>query len=684
LRAGRFDIGAGQPYRLGANYEEGGTNFALWSAHATAVELCLFDPLDGAETRLHLPSMEGGIWFGHLPGIRPGQDYGYRVHGPFAPAEGHRFNPAKLLIDPYARMLSGDLVWDDALFGYPIGGDDLARDDRDSAAFVPKSVVVDPEFDWRPDRALRHPWTATVICEAHVRGMTMRHPAIPEADRGTLRGLSHPAVIDHLLRLGVTAVELMPLHGFADDRHLQERGLSNYWGYNTLTFFAPHRRYLATAALAEVKETVKAFHAAGIEVILDVVYNHTAEGSELGPTLSFRGIDNAAYYLLSPDDPRHTHDCTGCGNTLNIAHPMVLRMVLDSLRYWVEACHVDGFRFDLATTIGREAAGFERDGAFFAAIRQDPVLSSVKLIAEPWDVGQDGYQVGAFTWPFREWNDRYRDDLRAFWRRDAGMVARLSERLAGSPAQFDHSHRPATSSVNFLAAHDGFTLWDTVSHAAPDNRANGDDPGGHANNLSDNMGAEGATTDGAILAARHRRVRAMLASLFLSQGVPMLLAGDEGGRTQGGNNNAYCQDNDLTWTDWAALDGGLVQAVADLAALRRRLGLARAGFSVRNEIGWWHPAGRWMEEGDWQDAGLCCLGVTLPATAGARGILAVFNASDDIAVTLPDGKWRRVIDTAGTPVTCDRAETGVATMGWQSVALWVGAEDQPLRASAQT
>ena len=674
MKIGSFDIAAGHPFRLGANYEEGGTNFALWSAHATGVELCLFDPLDGAETRLHLPSMEGGIWFGHLPGVRPGQQYGFRVHGPFAPAEGHRFNPAKLLIDPYARMLSGELVWDDALFGYPIGGDDLGLDDRDSAPFMPKSVVVDPEYDWRSDRALRRPWTKTVIYEAHVRGMTMQHPAIPEADRGTWRGLSHPAVIDHLLRLGVTAVELMPVHGFVDDRHLLEKGLSNYWGYNTLTFFAPHRRYLATDALAEVKEAVKAFHAAGIEVILDVVFNHTAEGSELGPTLSFRGIDNASYYLNAPDNPRHTYDCTGCGNTLNIAHPMVLRMVLDSLRYWVEACHVDGFRFDLATTIGREAAGFERDGAFFSAIRQDPVLSSVKLIAEPWDVGQDGYQVGAFAWPFREWNDKYRDDLRAFWRRDAGMVARLSERLAGSPVQFDHSHRPATSSVNFLAAHDGFTLRDVVSYAQPDNSANGDDPGGHSNNLSDNMGAEGATKDDAITAARAGRLRAMLASLFLSQGVPMILAGDEGGRSQQGNNNAYCQDNPLTWLDWAAMDDALVQVVADLAALRDRLGIARAGFAVRNEIGWWHPEGRWMTDGDWQDDGLQALCMTLPRDGGGQ-LLALFNTGDDLDLVLPEGGWQRVLDTARQPVLGDGQDIGKTRARAQSVILWEQGEE---------
>ena len=669
-----FDLSAGQSWRLGATHENGGTNFALWSAHATRVELCLFDATDGSETRLDMPQMEGGIWFGHLPGIRPGQCYGYRVYGPWEPQNGHRFNPAKLLIDPYARMLSDDITWHDAVFGHPVTGDDLTRDDRDSAPFVPKSIVTDPEFDWRSDRALRTPWDRTLIMEAHPRGLTMRHPAIPETDRGTFRGLAHPAIIDHLLRTGVTAIELMPVHAFADDRHLLERGLSNYWGYNTLSFFAPHRRYLATDALAEVKEAVKAFHAAGIEVILDVVFNHTAEGSERGPTLSFRGIDNASYYLLSQENPRHTWDCTGCGNTLNIAHPMVLRIVLDSLRYWVEVMHVDGFRFDLASTLGREATGFERDGTFFTAIRQDPVLSSVKLIAEPWDVGEDGYQVGAFTWPFREWNDKYRDDIRAFWRRDAGMVGKLSERLSGSPVQFDHSHRPATSSINFLAAHDGFTLLDTVSYNEPRNGANGEG-GGHAHNLSDDMGAEGPTDDPAITAARLRRIRSMLATLMLSKGVPMILQGDEMGRTQGGNNNAYCQDNALTWTDWDAPDETMIATVAALSALRARLALPRHGFALRNDIAWWHPAGRWMEEGDWHDATLCTLGMMLPLRQdgqdGDTGFLAVFNAGDACTVTLPAGNWRRVLDTAETPVTVDRPETGKAGLDWQTVALWL-------------
>lgn len=671
---GRFDRSAGQAFHLGANSDGEGTNFALFSDCATGVELCLFDDA-GQETRLDLPDMAGGIWYGYLPGIRPGQLYGYRVHGPFDPANGHRFNPAKLLIDPYARALHGDLIWDDALFGYPMGEDDLVRDDRDSAAFLPKAVVVDPDFDWSRDRALRTPWERTLIWEAHVKGTTIRHPAVPEDDRGTLRGLAHPAILDHLTKLGVTAIELMPIHGFLHDRHLVEAGLSNYWGYNTLTFFAPHRRYLATGHLAEVKDCVRRFHEAGIEVILDVVYNHTAEGSERGPTLSFRGIDNASYYLLSRDNPRHTHDMTGTGNTLNIAHPMVLRMVLDSLRYWVEVMHVDGFRFDLASTLGREAQGFERDGAFFAAIRQDPVLATVKLIAEPWDVGEGGYQVGGFTWPFREWNDKYRDDLRGFWRRDPGLLPRVAERLAGSPRQFDHSHRPATSSVNFLAAHDGFTLRDTVSYAAPRNGANGAMAGGHDHNLSDPMGPEGPTDDPLVRAARGRRLRAMLATLMLSQGVPMLLAGDEMGRTQDGNNNAFCQDTALTWMDWDGADTALIDAVAALSALRRERLAVATSFAETRDLGWLHPAGRAMAEDDWHDPGLSLVGMLCPAKGrddgGAGGtLLVLFNAGDDATFTLPPGRWRRLVDTAQEPITPapdDPAVEGDIPLGWQSV-----------------
>jgi isoamylase len=598
-----FDLTAARNDRLGPVSDENGTNFALFSDHATRVELCLYDDTGQVEThRADLPQMEGGIWHGYLPGIGPGQCYGYRVHGPYAPEQGHRFNPSKLVLDPYATELKGELVWDDALFGYPVGGADTDIDPRDSAPFMPKCVVADPAFDWDAEAALNHPWEDTVIYEAHVKGLTKRHPGVPEADRGTFAGLASDAVIAHLHRIGATAIELLPIHGFVQDRHLVEKGLSNYWGYNTISFFAPNRPYLKSGQMLEVKQAIRKFHAAGIEVILDMVYNHTAEGNELGPTLSFLGIDNASYCLLSPDNPRHGFDTTGTGNTLNVAHPMVLRMVLDSLRYWVEAMHVDGFRFDLASTLGREETGFDREGAFFNAIRQDPVLSKVKLIAEPWDIGEGGYQVGGFPWPFREWNDKARDDMRAFWRRDPGLLPNLSQRLLGSPTQFNHSNRPATSSVNFLSAHDGFTLRDTVSYDAKHNEANGEGGAdGHSNNLSHNLGAEGPTDDPGILAARARRVRAMLATLALSQGVPMILAGDEFGQSQSGNNNAYCQDNETSWLDWKTANDGLITVVSDLMRLRKDLGLSTALFS-RGEDGateapvahWHHPRGTAM------------------------------------------------------------------------------------------
>jgi len=674
-----FDLSAGRSHRLGAEPDADGTNFALFSENATSVELCLYDSDGLTETqRLELPAMEGGVWFGYLPGVRPGQAYGYRVHGPHAPEEGHRFNPNKLLIDPYARELQGRFIWDDAMFGYTVGTDDLSFDPRDSGPFMPKAVVVDPAFDWESDAALRTPWERSLIYEAHVKGQTCRHPGVAEEDRGTFRGLASAPMIEHLQRIGVTAIELLPVQGFLHDRHLRDKGLANYWGYNTLTFFAPHRPYLATGHLREVKEAVKRFHAAGIEVILDVVYNHTAEGSELGPTLSFRGIDNASYYLLA-EDKRHCFDVTGTGNTVNVAHPMVLRMLLDSLRYWVEVLHVDGFRFDLASTLGREATGFEREGAFFAALRQDPILSGVKLIAEPWDVGEGGYQVGGFPWPFREWNDKFRDDVRGFWRRD-GLLQDMPQRLLGSPVQFNHSHRPATSSVNFVAAHDGFTLWDTVSYNDKHNEANGEGGAdGHGHNISDNLGAEGPTEDAGIVEARQRRVRAMLATVLLSQGVPMILAGDEGGRTQQGNNNAYCQDNNVTWTDWEHLDQDLVQVVADLMAFRQQgEGLARSRFAQEDsapdlpgavQVGWLHPSGRAMGEEDWSDAGLKTLMLVMDRAEGARLVMA-FNAGDDIEVTLPEGQWRRRIDTGATPVAVEEVQEGTVLLGWQTVSVW--------------
>ncbi|MDB6452405.1 glycogen debranching protein GlgX [Falsirhodobacter sp. 20TX0035] len=675
-----FDREASRSDVLGAEVDADGTNFAIFSENATRIELCLFDETGENEIqRMDMPLMEGGIWHGYVPGIRKGQAYGYRVHGPYEPEKGHRFNPNKLLLDPYAREVIGHTKWDDALFGYALPGDDLTFDERDSAPFMPKAVVTDPDFDWDADWTLQYRWSDTLIVEGHVKGLTQLHPGVPEEDRGTFAGLASDAVIDHLHRIGATALELLPIHGFLHDRHLQEKGLNNYWGYNSLLFFAPHRGYLKSGKPREVKAAIQKLHRAGIEVILDVVYNHTAEGNENGPTLSFRGIDNASYYVLSPDNPRHAFDTTGTGNTLNVAHPMVLRMVLDSLRYWVQVMHVDGFRFDLASTLGREAQGFERDGAFFAAIRQDPILSKVKLIAEPWDVGEGGYQVGGFPWPFREWNDKARDDLRAFWKREGGKIPRVSQRLTGSPTQFNHSHRPATSSINFLAAHDGFTLWDTVSYNEKHNEANGEDNrDGHGHNLSDNMGIEGATEDEGVNASRERRVKAMLASLFFSQGVPMILAGDEIGQSQNGNNNAYCQDNETAWLHWDKARDTLTQAVADLMAFRKETALSRIRWATDPESGvegptvtWHHPEGRDMSEGDWADAGLEVIGMQL--TTPDSEVFLILNAGDEGTFTLPEGNWIKRIDTALDPVACHEPCSGAVRLNWQSSSAYVRA-----------
>ncbi|WP_353474303.1 glycogen debranching protein GlgX [Salipiger sp. H15] len=669
------DPALSRPDQLGARFDGSGTNFALFSDHAEQVELCLFDAAGEQElARLELPRAEGGIFFGYCPDLGPGQAYGYRVHGPFDPANGQRFNPHKLLLDPYAMAMRGQLTWDDALYGYPVGGSDLDLDTRDSAPFMPKAVVSDPVFDWEADAAPQLRWRDTVIYEAHVKGLTMRHPGVVQADRGTFRALASEPIIEHLTKLGITTIELLPIHAMVQDRHLMEKGLRNYWGYNTLGFFAPNRTYLATEDVREVRAAVKRFHAAGIEVILDVVYNHTAEGNELGPTLSFKGIDNASYYLFSPENRRHGFDTTGTGNTLNVAHPMVLRMVMDSLRYWVEAFHVDGFRFDLASTLAREPEGFEREGAFFNAIRQDPVLSQIKLIAEPWDVGEGGYQVGGFPWPFREWNDKFRDDVRAFWKREPGKLAGLSERLMGSPVQFDHSHRPATSSVNFVAAHDGFTMWDTVSFNDKHNEANGEDNrDGHGHNLSDNMGHEGATDDPGIDAARERRVKGMLATLLLSHGVPMLLAGDEMGQTQNGNNNAYCQDNETTWINWDAARPGLVEAVSALTALRRewRGHLAPYGFWPRpeaTESSWLHPEGRAMSDQDWQDAGLFAVGLR-HHQEDCPDLLILVNGGEGCTFTLPGGQWELILDTSRDTVACAERQGETFTVGTQAVAV---------------
>ena len=688
---------------LGAEYTGDGVHFAVFSAHAEQVELCLFSP-DGKEetARLPLPKREGDVWSGFIAGLEPGTLYGYRASGPYDPAHGHRFNPNKLLLDPYAKQVAGEFVWDDALYGYTIGAadGDLSFDERDSAPFMVKGVVQDPAFDWDGDQAIRRPWTETIVYEAHVRGMTMLHPHVPDELRGTFLGMCSDPIIDHLAKLGVTAVEVLPVQYFLDDRHLLEKGLRNYWGYQSLGFFAPQPRYMSGKRITEFKTMVKRFHAVGIEVIMDVVYNHTAEGSELGPTLSFRGLDNLSYYRLSPDDPRHTYDTTGTGNTLNVAHSMVMRMVLDSLRYWVGVMHVDGFRFDLASTLGRTRhVEFDREGGFFDAIRQDPMLGGVKLIAEPWDVGDGGYQVGGFPHPFREWNDKYRDDVRSFWKGDGGFVPRLAQRLTGSARQFNHSDRGATASINLLSAHDGFTLADTVSYEDKHNEANGEDNrDGHSANHSDNMGWEGETQDAAVVAARARRRRSMMATLLLSQGVPMILGGDEVGNGQGGNNNAYCQDNEVGWTDWSGLDDPFLAFCREMVALRKAHPCLRPerflnGDDGSDDIVWFRPDGGPMDEGAWNDPELRILGVCLARATGGGPeqepavdrLFLIFNAAGECEFSLPRveriTRWRRVLDTgADAPFSTAEAE-GKVMVAPASVLAFVPA-DEPGAADA--
>ena len=553
-------IWPGRPYPLGATWDGAGVNFALFSEHATKVELCLFDSADArkeSEPPIPLTEYTDMTWHCYLPDVQPDQLYGYRVHGPYDPANGHRFNPKKVLLDPYAKAVGRDLKWDDSLFGYKIGDPnaDLTPDDRDSAAFAPLAAVVDEAFTWGDDRPPRTPWHQTLIYELHVKGFTKRMPDVPEKIQGTYAGVACEAAIEHLRSLGVTAVELMPVHHHVNDRHLLERGLSNYWGYNTLAFFAPDTHYTAAATAREsvhqFKMMVRGLHAAGFEVILDVVYNHTAEGNQLGPTLSMRGVDNASYYRLSPEDKRYYLDFTGCGNTLNMVNPRVLQLIMDSLRYWVLEMHVDGFRFDLASTLARELHAVNKLGAFFDIIQQDPILSQVKLIAEPWDVGEGGYQVGNFPVLWTEWNGKYRDNVRSFWKGDGGTASEFATRLAGSSDLYEQSGRLPHASINFVTCHDGFTLQDLVSYNEKHNEANGEgNKDGSSDNHSWNCGAEGPTDDPAIKALRERQKRNLIATLFLSQGVPMLCGGDELSHTQKGNNNAYCQDNDLTWLNW--------------------------------------------------------------------------------------------------------------------------------------
>jgi len=666
----------GRPYPRGAHWDGEGVNFALFSEHAEKVELCLFDENGENEVqRVELPEYTDQVWHGYLPEARPGQLYGYRVHGPYRPEHGHRFNPNKLLIDPYARAIVGDLRWDDALFGYTIGHPegDLSFDERDSAPFMPRCKVIDPAFTWGNDAPPDIAWHETVIYELHVRGFTQRHPDVPEALRGTFAGLAAAPAIDHLRELGITSVELMPVHAFLDDRYLVDRGMRNYWGYNTIGFFATEARYSASGKVNEFKTMVRTLHSAGIEVLLDVVYNHTAEGNQLGPTLSFRGIDNASYYRLATENPRYYEDFTGCGNTLNLQHPRVLQMIMDSLRYWVTEMHVDGFRFDLASALARELHAVDRLGAFFDILRQDPTLSRVKLIAEPWDLGAGGYQVGNFPVGWAEWNDKYRDTMRAYWKGDGGLIGEFAQRLTGSSDLYNRSSRRPYASVNFVTAHDGFTLHDVVSYNDKHNEANGEDNrDGHSHNLSWNHGVEGPTDDQAIVTLRERQKRNFLATLLLSQGIPMITAGDELGRTQNGNNNAYCQDNETSWLDWSfdanarallAFVRRMIEIRRDHPAFRRRdffQGRALHGAEVK-DISWFKPDGSEMTAEEWDHEHARALGVYLAGEAlsetdrrGQRltddNFLLLFNAgAEAVDFQLPQqlgpGSWMVLVDT---------------------------------------
>ncbi|MBN9525085.1 MAG: glycogen debranching protein GlgX [Alphaproteobacteria bacterium] len=682
----------GTPGPLGATWNGLGVNFAVFSANATRIELCLFDPSGRRETaRLALPECTDEVWHGYLPNARPGLLYGYRAHGPYEPARGHRFNPQKLLLDPYAREIAGTLRWADVLFAYRLNSPraDLSFDRRDSAPAMPKAVVTDQGFNWGNDQRPAVPWTDTVIYEAHLRGLTMRRDDILQTERGTFAALADPRFVDHLVKLGITAVELLPVHAMVHDRFLIERRLRNYWGYNTLNFFAPEPAYLGNGGLNEMRAAVRQLHAAGIEVILDVVYNHTCEGSELGPTLSFRGLDNASYYRLVADQPRHGVNDTGCGNTLNLSHPRVLQMVMDSLRYWVESFHVDGFRFDLGVTLGREAHGFDPGSGFFDAIRQDPVLSQVKLISEPWDIGPDGYQLGRHPPGFAEWNDRFRDGVRRFWRGDPGQRSDLAARLAGSSDLFDHRHRRPWASVNYIASHDGFTLHDLTAYNDKHNEANGEENrDGHDGNFSANWGAEGPTDDAAIDETRGRVRRAMLATVFLAQGTPMLLGGDEFGRTQGGNNNAYCQDNEISWFDWTLAEeeaGRQLSAyVGRLAALRRRHGVIRCARFLHerdhpaegiSDIGWFDATGAGMSPEAWQDAEGRSLALRRAARredGAVEVVLMLINGrGEDEAFILPAPalSWQIELESATPEAPSRRQEGETLTVPGHSVAV---------------
>lgn len=696
----KLRVWPGLPYPLGATWDGSGTNFALFTAHAERVELCLFDGQTGDEThRVDLPEFTHEIWHGYLPDVRPDQHYGYRVYGPYDPASGHRFNHHKLLIDPYARGLSGELVWDDALFGYIVGSpdEDLSFDTRDSASLVPKSVVVDTAFTWGREPKPATAWERTIVYELHPRGFTMQHPAVPDAARGTFSGLAHPEIVTYLTDLGVTAVELLPVQAFVRDRHLVENGLTNYWGYNSIGFFAPDPAYLAGCDIRDFKSFVQIMHDAGLEVFLDVVYNHTAEGNQMGPTLSFRGIDNSSYYYLMDDDKRFYNDFTGTGNALELRHPQVLRMVTDSLRYWAHEMQVDGFRFDLATTLARVDGEYRENSAFLDTLAQDPGLSTVKLIAEPWDTGPDGYQFGQFPPGWSEWNDRYRDTVRKFWKGDPGVLGELASCVSGSSDIYDRRGRRPWASINFVTAHDGFTLRDLVSYNDKHNETNKEESrdGSDANN-SWNCGVEGPTDDADIVALRNRQVRNMLTTLLLSSGVPMITAGDEIGRTQHGNNNPFCQDNEISWMPWSAVTAetgtdDLLAFTRQLVHLRREHVVFRRsrffhgqiipGTEVK-DVTWLRPDGAEIDSDDWNNPDAKTLIALINGEAGHRFLTEAGEPEPDdtffwvmhaghesVNVVLPDlagsGEWVEVFCTG--PCTRDGEQV---TMEGRTAALF--------------
>ena len=681
----------GTSHPLGSTFTGDGVNFAVFSAHATKVQVCIFDEAGTTQIGcVTLPEYTDEVWHGFVPGLQPGARYGLRVHGPYEPEKGHRFNHHKLLLDPYAKAHMGELKWGPEVFGYTVGHEDgdLSFDERDSAPFVPKCVVVDSRFEWTQTDALRVPWKETVFYETHVRGFTMKHPKVPEQFRGTFAGMARDEVLAPIRALGVTSVELLPVQMFLNQSSLLEKDLTNFWGYDTIGFFALDPRYMDGPHIDEFKHMVDRFHAHGLEVILDVVYNHTPEGNELGPTISFKGIDNASYYRLMPDGdgpgPRYYINDTGTGNTVNLSHPRVLQMVMDSLRYWVTEMRVDGFRFDLATILAREPHGFDEGGGFLKSCRQDPVLSSVKLVAEPWDIGPGGYQVGGFPPGWAEWNDQFRDTVRAYWKGDEGMAGKLAQCLTASGERFNQRGRRPWASVNFISAHDGFTLADTVSYNEKHNDANGEDNrDGHSDNRSWNCGVEGPTDDAEVLALRARQQRNQLATLMLSQGTPMLLAGDEFGRTQQGTNNAYCQDSEISWVDWTTAEAEAGRALADFSArllalrkelpvLRRNRFLAGAFFEdigVQDSI-WFTPAGEEMQAPHWEDPQTRSFALLLdgrapasaiPVEAHDASVLLVFNAwQDAVPFTLPAppaGAWTLKIDTADPALGVDDAMT---------------------------